>query len=291
MELSPALRQRLGRARLIAPGSLASGGVGERRSSQRGEGIEFEEHRPYQPGDDARRIDPHLYARFGTPFVREYNVAQQLTVTLLIDASRSMAPGTPAKLDVARTLATGLAFVALSGSDAVQTGVWSGDRLSWRSRLSGSGRLEDLQRWWAEFTPRGRSDLATAVRHARPNLPRKAMTILISDLWSDDAAQAVDTLAAAEQSVLVVQVLAAEEVHPDRYAGGALRMIDVESGDEIDVALGPAQIDRYRALLGEWTDGIRQRVAAARGRLVRVENDASAEQVFLRTLPAAGVMR
>ncbi len=291
MELSPDLRQRLGRARLLAPGSLASGGVGERRSAQRGEGIEFEEHRPYQAGDDARRIDPHLYARFGSPYVREYNVAQQLTVTVLLDASRSMAPGAPSKLAIARTLATGLAFVALSGSDAVQSGVWNGDRLSWQSRRSGSGRLGDLERWWSGFEPRGGSDLVTAVRHARPNLPPRGMTVLISDLWSDEAAAAIDGLAAAEQAVLAMQVLAAEEVDPGRYEGGSLRMVDVESGDEVDVALGPEQVDRYRALLGEWTDAIRQRVSAARGRFVRVENEDSAESVFLRALPAAGVLR
>ncbi len=291
MQLSPALRQRLGRARLIAPGVLAAGGVGERPSAQRGEGIEFEEHRPYQPGDDARRIDPNLYARWGTPFVREYNVGQQLTVTILIDASRSMAPGDPTKLDVARTVASGLAFVALSGSDAVQSGVWSGDKLSWQPRRSGSGRIDDLDRWWATFAPKGRSDLVAAVRRARPELPKRGLTILISDLWSDEAQAAVDALAATGQAILVVQVLAAEEVHPERYTGGSLRMVDIESGHEVDVALGAAQIDRYRALLGTWTDELRQRASVARGRFVRVVNDESAEHVFLRTLPAVGVLR
>jgi uncharacterized protein (DUF58 family) len=291
MQLSPALRQRLGRAKLVAPGVLAAGGVGERPSAQRGEGIEFEEHRPYQPGDDARRIDPNLYARWGAPFVREYNVGQQLTVTLLLDASRSMEPGTPAKLDVARSIATGLAFVALAGSDAVQSGVWSGDRLWWQPRRSGSGRIDDLERWWASFRPKGRSDLVTAVRRVRPELPKRGLTILISDLWSDEAEAAIDALAAAGQALLVVQVLAEEEVHPERYSGGSLRMVDVESGDEVDVSLGAPQIDRYRALLGGWTDELRQRTSAVRGRFVRVSNDETAEHVFLRTLPGVGVLR
>ena len=132
MQLSPALRQRLGRARLVAPGVLAAGGVGEWPSAQRGEGIEFEQHRPYQPGDDARRIDPNLYARWGAPFVREYNVGQQLTVTLLIDASRSMEPGAPAKLEIARSIATGLAFV---GDDLYA--VARGLRLVRRGRFGG----------------------------------------------------------------------------------------------------------------------------------------------------------
>jgi uncharacterized protein (DUF58 family) len=291
MYLSPALRQRLGRTHLVAPFTLASAGVGERRSAQRGEGIEFEQHRPYEVGDDARRIDPHLYARFGAPFVREYNVGQQLTVTLLIDASRSMALGRPTKLDTAFTLAAGLALVALTGSDAVQVGVWSGDRLSWRPRASGAARLDDIERWWRPFRPQGGSDLVAAVRRLRPELPRRGLTVLISDLWSDGAQLALDVLATAEQSLLAIQLLAHEEAHPQAYGSDTRRFVDVETGDEVDVALGPHQLERYAALLADWTEPLRQRTLAARGAFVRVTTDQSAEDVFLRSLPAAGVLR
>jgi uncharacterized protein (DUF58 family) len=291
VQLSPVLRQRLGRIRLVATHAVASGGVGDRRSAQRGEGIEFEQHRPFEQGDDARRIDPHLYARLGVPFVREYNVGQQLTVTILIDASRSMATGSPAKLDVARGLATGLAYVALAGSDAVQAAVWCDDRLAWRPRLSGAARIEELERWWATFEPRGASDLWTAARRVRPDLPRRGLTILISDMWSDGAAAAIDVIGSSSPAPVVVQVLSAEEADPRRYAEDALRMIDVETGDEVDVTLGPREVSRYEALLATWTDAIRHRAIVARGTFVRVTNEQSAEDVFLRTLPASGVLR
>lgn len=291
MDLSPSLRQRLGRARLIAPGTVASGGVGERRSKQRGEGIEFEEHRPYQPGDDARRIDPNLYARLGSAYVREYNVGRQLTVTLLLDASRSMAFGTPSKLVALHGLATGLASVALASSDAVQVGVWRAGRLDWHERRSGLTRLDDMERGWARLRGEGNSDIAAAVRHARDRLPPRGYTVLVSDLWSDHTGAAIDALAAAEQSLLCVQLLAPEEVHPERYARGAVRMVDAETNDEVEVTLGPAQIDRYRHLLGEWTDDVRQRVNAVGGRFVRVISDDSADEVFMRRLPRLGVLR
>lgn len=291
MQLSPALRQRLGRARLLVPGVRATGGIGDRASAQRGEGITFEEHRPYQPGDDARRIDPNLYARWGTAFVREYNVGQQLTVTIVIDASHSMAVGAPSKFAVARALATGLSFVALAGSDAVQSAVWCGDRMAWQPRRSGSARLGDLERWWATFTPMGKSDLTSVVRRVRPELPKNGLTILISDLWSDAAGAAIDALAAANQSVVAIQVLAAEEVHPERYVAGSLRLMDAESGDEVEIALGDVEIDRYRALLGEWTDELKQRASSANGRFLRVTTEDVADHVFLRVLPALGVLR
>lgn len=291
MELSPALRQRLGRARLIAPGTVASGGVGERRSKQRGEGIEFEEHRRYHPGDDARRIDPSLFARLGTHYVREYNVSRQLVVTLLLDASRSMRLGTPSKIATARALASGLLRVALAGSDAVQVGVWRGDRLAWQTRRSGIARLDDIERWWNGIEPEGDSDLAAATLQAREQLPADSYTIVVSDFWSDTALAAIDSLAGASQTLLAVQLLSPEEVHPERYASGALRMVDVETNDEVEVTLGPLQVDRYRHALGAWTDDLRQRVQAGGGRFLRVTTDQDADEVFLRALPALGVLQ
>jgi uncharacterized protein (DUF58 family) len=265
--------------------------VGERRSSQRGEGIEFEEHRRYQSGDDMRRIDPHLYARFGAPFVREYNVGRQLTVTILLDASRSMAAGAPAKFDVARDIATGLALVALTSLDAVQSGVWCNDRLEWRPRSSGRARLDDLERWWATFTPNGSSDVLAAVRRLEPELPRRGLAVVISDLWSESARSAIDALAAAEQSVLVIQTLAAEELDPARYGLDAITMIDSESGEEVDVTLSPDRLTRYSQLLDGWTEVHRQRSLASRGSLARVTNEQTIDDVFLRVLPAIGVVR
>jgi uncharacterized protein (DUF58 family) len=291
VDLSPALRQRLGRIKLLAPHALASGGVGERRSGRRGEGIEFEQHRPFETGDDARRIDPYLYARFGAPYVREYNVGQQLTVTILLDASRSMAAGTPAKVDVARSLATGLAAIALAGADAVQSGVWRDDRLAWHPRVSGTARLGDLERWWATHRAGGASDLLGAVRRVRDDLPRRGLTVLVSDMWSDAIEATFEALASAEQSILAIQLLSPEEVDPTRHGLDAMRMIDAETGDEIDVALGAIQVARYGTLLAAWTDTLRRRALAARGTFVRVTSDQRAEDVFFRTLPAAGVLR
>lgn len=291
MNLAPSLRQRLTRAKLLAPGIPATHGIGERPSKQRGDGIEFEEHRLFRSGDDARRIDPHVYARTGVPHVREYNVGRQLTVTLLLDGSRSMAFGAPSKYDVARTVATGLAFVGLAGADAVQTGVWCRDRLHWRPRCSGLHRAEELDRWWGGFEPSGGSDLGKAIRRLRPELPSRGLAVVIGDLWMTEVAEAVESLSAAGQGVVVVQVLSPEEVHPERVGRGSVRMLDAEDGPDVAVDLDDAAFDRYRSLLGAWTDDLRRRVAAGAGRFARVTTDATAEDVFLRTLPAAGILR
>jgi hypothetical protein len=200
---------------------------------------------------------------------------------------------TRAKLDVARAVATGLAFVALAGADAVQSGVWSGDRLSWHPRRSGSGRIDDLDRWWASFGPRVRSDLVAAVRRVRPELPKRGLTILISDLWSDEA-EGGRRRAGRHGTGDPRRAGPRGRGGPSRALHGRLaphgRRRVRRRGRR--GRSGAAQIDRYRALLGTWTDELRQRASVVHGAAsCASSNDESAEHVFLRTLPAVGVLR
>ena len=69
--------------------------AGEYRSVFRGRGIEFEEVREYQPGDDIRGIDWNVTARAGRPFVKQYVEEREMTVMLLLDQSASMKRDTP----------------------------------------------------------------------------------------------------------------------------------------------------------------------------------------------------
>lgn len=98
----PRLLQRLARRRLNVPRAGTFGGVGEHHSSTLGPGMEFAEYRAYQPGDDLKRVDPHLEARSGEMFVREGDLLEQLAVTVVVDMSASMAFGAPEKSLLAR---------------------------------------------------------------------------------------------------------------------------------------------------------------------------------------------
>ncbi len=64
--------------------ATASLGIGERRSRAKGAGLEFADHRAYQPGDDIRHLDLQLHARLGEHYVRQYSVFRQLPVTVAL---------------------------------------------------------------------------------------------------------------------------------------------------------------------------------------------------------------
>ena len=147
--------------------------------------MEFLDYREYQAGDDVRYLDPHLFGRTGTHYVRQYAVHQQLPITIILDGSASMNFPTPAKFDFARGLASALAFVGLSGGDAVQAGVHTGGRLLWSPLVRGGRRAQIIFDWLGGLQPSG-SGFGGALTAALPRLTHRGLLILISDWWLDD---------------------------------------------------------------------------------------------------------
>ncbi|MEM7623717.1 MAG: DUF58 domain-containing protein [Planctomycetota bacterium] len=133
-ELLPAaLARRIHRldiaSRRTFPGKL----VGERRSKERGQSVEFEDHRPYAPGDDLRHIDWRVFARLDRLVLKVFREDRDLAVHILLDASPSMlAEGTPPagstrpvpKLAHAARLAAALSAIALSRNNRCSVGVF-----------------------------------------------------------------------------------------------------------------------------------------------------------------------
>ena len=87
----------------------------------KGRGVEFDEVRPYVPGDDVRTIDWNVTARVGAPYVKRYVEERQLTVMLLVDVSASLDFGSAnrSKREAAVELSALLAFSAIENDDKV----------------------------------------------------------------------------------------------------------------------------------------------------------------------------
>ena len=92
---------------------------GERRSSRRGQSVEFSDFRPYSLGDDFRRIDWNAYARLERLFIKLFVAEEDTTLHLLVDSTRSMDWGEPNKLRYAIQAAGALGYIALVGLDRV----------------------------------------------------------------------------------------------------------------------------------------------------------------------------
>src|SRR6478735_5407945 len=87
--------RKLERLSLISRKLKAGRLKGERRSPKRGQSVEFADYRTYAHGDDLRRVDWNAYARMERLFIKLYQEEEDLTVHVLLDASRSMDWGDP----------------------------------------------------------------------------------------------------------------------------------------------------------------------------------------------------
>src|SRR6266853_676585 len=146
--LDGAFARRLERLQLVSRKRLVGQGQGDRRSLRKGSSLEFADYRHYVEGDDPARVDWNIYSRTDTLFVRLYEEEEVLNVHMLVDASRSMDWGEPAKLRYARRLAAALGYVPLNAS-ATSFGP------SW-----GRGRAGPMLAFMDDFKP---SQLATPV--------------------------------------------------------------------------------------------------------------------------------
>lgn len=109
-------------SRRVFPGKLQ----GERRSKARGRSVEFEDFRPYVPGDDLRHVDWNVFARLDRFFIKIFQEEQDLAVHVVLDASASMDAGNPNKLLFAQRLAMALGYAALVGNNRVAAWIFGG---------------------------------------------------------------------------------------------------------------------------------------------------------------------
>lgn len=290
MNPSPTLLHKLDRSKLLTRWAAASVGVGERRSKTKGEGMEFADHREYQPGDDPRRLDPHLYARFGRNYIREYEIYRQLPVTILIDASRSMEYGEPSKFAYASSIASLLGFVGLVGGDRVEIGVGAGERVHWSPRFHGVMRAQAMFNWLSSQSVSSSGSFAAALRVAMRHLTERGLLIVLSDWWADDLESELGILSATGQELWGMHVAAPEELDPARLGPGEVRLADSETGQEVEITLDATTVGRYRRGLDAWRAQLQGMFAAINGRYLLLPTDQSTEKLLLQDWRRMGML-
>ncbi len=289
--LSPGLQTLLSRARLRLNAALPSGGQGDRSSRAKGAGLEFAEHRPYQPGDDLRHVDPHLEARLGETFIRQYSVDQQLPVTIVLDTSASMGQEHPSKLDHARAVAAAISYVALAGNDRVRLAAATDGKVLWSEWYSGPRNAERLFDWLSDLEAHGATSLADSARLIVPQLPATGLVLLISDWLSQDVGRLPSQLQREGRVVLGLHVFSPEEADPGLLgAGAALRVVDSETGEEFDVATSEQALDEYRHAWQQFTSELRDQLQGQGARYLPVATNQSVEDLLLRDWTRIGLI-
>jgi hypothetical protein len=278
---APALLSRLTRSKLVPRWAAASVGVGERRSKQKGAGMEFADHREYQAGDDFRHLDVHVHARLGKNYIKQYDVYQALPIYIIVDSSRSMDYGEPNKFQHAMRIAAALAFIGLAGGDRVEIAVGNADKLTWSPRFQGVMRGEAMFNWINDQAPSGRGAFAGTLRGALRHFTDRGLLIVLTDWWGVDFQDEIALLGATGQEIWALHVAAPDEIDPAKMGTGEVRLTDVETGQEVEIALDSGTQDRYRKSFTAWRETIGEQIALAKGRYILMPTDQATDKLYL----------
>ena len=244
---------------------------GERRSVRRGQSVEFADYRNYAVGDDLRQLDWNAYARLEKLFVKLFVEEEDVTVHLLVDASRSMDYGEPNKLDAARRAAAALGYLGLASMDRVSVAFLGDGAATGMRPMRGKRRALELFRFLSEPRPERLTGLAAAARDYASRIRGRGPMLLISDLMDPGYLDALRDLAGTRCQLSVLHMLAPDELEPQVPPDA--RLVDNETGHAVEVSSDDDLVERYRTRLAEWQDEIAAFVSRRGGAYVQVPSD------------------
>ncbi|HXR05162.1 MAG TPA: DUF58 domain-containing protein [Verrucomicrobiae bacterium] len=158
--------------------------AGQYHSVFKGQGMNFDEVREYQPGDDVRSIDWNVTARMNHPFIKKFVEERELTLMLVVDVSRSGLFGSrdQSKRELAAEIASVLAFSAIRNNDKVGLLLFTDEVEKFIPPRKGRGHVLRVIREVLFFEPKRRgTDLINALEFMGRVLPHKAIAVVISD--------------------------------------------------------------------------------------------------------------
>jgi len=209
--------------------------AGDYHSVFKGRGMNFEDVREYQPGDEIRAIDWNVTARLGTAFVKKFTEERELTVMLIVDVSASGNFGSAAqsKRELAAEVACLLAFSAIRNNDKVGLVLFT-DRVElFIPPKKGRSHTLRLIREILFFEPAGRgTDPALALDYLNKVVTRRAVVFFISDFQAPDFSHTL-AVSGRRHDFIAVQIQdEREQVLPNV---GIITLEDAETGEQIEI--------------------------------------------------------
>ena len=205
METPKDILKKIRHIELKTRGLVQAAFAGQYRSVFKGRGMNFEEVREYQPGDEVRTIDWNVTARMGHPYVKKFTEERELTVMLVVDASASGNYGSAhlSKRELAAEVACLLAFSAIRNNDKVG------------------------------LIPKGRgTDAAAALNYLNRVVTRRSVVFLLSDFQTPDFSRELSVTSRRHDLVAIPVIDPREEELPDI---GLVTLEDSETGELIEI--------------------------------------------------------
>lgn len=295
--LSAELMGSLQRLNIHAPTVQQGTFAGEHRSRRHGSSPEFADYRRYSPGDDIRRVDWNLYARFDELFVRLSEVTTDLAVHMLVDSSASMdwhsAESLPTKHRFARQLAAALGYAALWHFDQIRVAPFGFGHAQPMRPAQGRSRIPEMLAYLEAVRPEGGSSLAERLQSHGHRDPVAGLIVVFSDLLSEEPdvlGMALRQLRGRGWEVAMIHILDPAERDPDllfprtNRTGEPTTLIDAELGTRVMMNPSESALTHYRGQFTAWEAGIREICRRQGVQLIPVETTQPIVDVVLSLL-------
>lgn len=273
----------------------------ERRTKKSGSGVEFADHRDYQPGDDFRSLDWNVYQRFERLLVRLYEEEEDLAIYFILDASSSMhfdggssgsssASAGGRKMAYAKKVVAALAYVALSNLDRVSI-VTTSDRVMGRMpETRGKARIFKALRFLRDVRPEGVTDLEDAMKMFVAQNKRRGLAVLVSDLYDPRGFErGINVLRYNKFDPFVVHVVDGEESRPKLH--GDVLVYDCETGDEREVTVTARVLERFAQAYAEHLAEVERFCATRQVPYAAADVSIPFDELILRVLRRGGFLR
>lgn len=233
--------------------------AGEYQSAFKGQGLEFDEVRPYMYGDDIRSIDWNVTAKTGEVYIKKFREEREQTLFVLFDISGSgdFGPGEENKRLIGTEIACLLAFSALHNNDKIGLATFSDEIETYYK--PNKGRKHILKMVRGVLTRRNKSEqthLRRALEFIQHVLRRRSILLIISDFLDQDYEQMLVQMS-RKHEVILIRLFHPNEVFS--MGSGIIPVIDIESGQQRWLNAGDVG---YRRLLNENFEGIHQNLEA-----------------------------
>ncbi len=207
--------------------------AGEYHSVFKGRGMEFNEVRHYEQGDDIRFIDWNVTARTGFPHVKRYVEERELTVMLVVDASSSGEFGSTEQMkgEIAAELCALLAFAAIKNNDRVGLLIFTDEVEKFIPPKKGRIHVLRVIRELLYFKPEHqRTDIPIALEFINKVLRRKSVVFLVSDFLSENFKHALN-IANNRHDLIAIKITDPRELALP--AIGMIELQDAETGERV----------------------------------------------------------
>ena len=255
------LMAKVGKIRILTNKLIDDQLSGDYHSTFKGQGVEFDEVRPYTPGDDVRTIDWNVTAKTGLPYIKRFSEERELTILFLVDVSGSQGYGSVrrSKMELAAEVTALLALTAIRNQDKIGLILFSDRIVKYIPPRKGRDSVMRLVRevLAAEDDAKGGTDIAEALRFLNGVQKRRAVVFLVSDfLGRDDCEKMLRATARHHDMVCVPVSDPAERELPDV---GLVELEDPETGELVLVDTSSAAVRRrFAAQAAEETEELKR---------------------------------